>query len=284
MAAYSVHSARTTLLLNLNLASDLFPMRVALGIEYDGSRFSGWQRQSHRPSVQVALEEALSRVADHPVTVTCAGRTDAGVHATHQVIHFDTTAPRPSRAWVQGVNSNLPSDIRVTWVRAVPQVFHARFAATARSYRYVILSRAVPPALHHRRVAWTYRSLQLSAMRAAAQYLLGEHDFSSYRALACQARHPVRTVHRLDITRCGEYFYVDVTANAFLHHMVRNIAGVLLSIGSGARPPRWSWEILQARDRTAGGVTAPPGGLYLVAVRYPTQFAIPERGELPIFA
>ncbi len=259
-------------------------MRVVLGIEYDGSRFSGWQRQSHGPSVQAALEEALSRVADHSVTVICAGRTDAGVHATHQIIHFDTDAPRPSRAWVRGVNSNLPSDIRVIWMRAVPPLFHARFAATARSYRYVILSRTVPPALHRRRVAWTYRTLQISAMRTAAQYLLGEHDFSSYRAQACQARHPMRTVHRLEITRSGDYFYIDVTANAFLHHMVRNIAGVLISIGSGVQPPQWSWEILQARDRTAGGVTAPAEGLYLVAVRYPDQFAIPERGELPIFA
>lgn len=259
-------------------------MRIALGIEYDGTRFSGWQRQSHSLSVQAALEEALCRVANHPVSIACAGRTDAGVHATHQVVHFDTAAPRPPQAWIRGVNSNLPDDIRVIWMRAVPEDFHARFAATARTYRYVILSRSVPPALHRRRVAWTWHSLQLSPMRTAAQYLLGEHDFSSYRAAACQARHPVRTVHRLDITRCGDYFYVDVAANAFLHHMVRNIAGVLLSIGRGVHPPRWSWEILQARDRTAGGVTAPAGGLYLVAVRYPDRFAIPERGELPVFA
>lgn len=259
-------------------------MRIALGIEYDGTGFSGWQRQSHRPSVQAILEAALSRVADHPVVITCAGRTDAGVHATHQVIHFDTVARRPSRAWVRGVNSNLPHDIRVTWMRAVSPEFHSRFAALARTYRYVILSRPVPSALHRHRVAWTYRPLQLSAMRAAAQHLLGEHDFSSFRALACQARHPVRTVHCLDITRSGDYFYVDVTANAFLHHMVRNIAGVLLTIGTEAQPPRWSWEILQARDRRAGGVTAPAAGLYLVAVRYPQRFTIPERGELPIFA
>lgn len=259
-------------------------MRIALGIEYDGTRFSGWQRQSHSPSVQAALEEALSRVADHPVSITCAGRTDAGVHATHQVIHFDTAAPRPPQAWIRGVNSNLPDDIRVIWTRAVAQDFHARFAAIARTYRYVILSRPVPPALHCRRVAWSWRPLELAPMRAAAQYLLGEHDFSSYRAVACQARHPVRTVHRLEITRGGDYFYVDVMANAFLHHMVRNIVGVLLSIGCGDHPPQWSWEILQARDRTVGGVTAPAGGLYLVAVRYPDRFAIPERGELPIFA
>ncbi|MDN5849045.1 MAG: tRNA pseudouridine(38-40) synthase TruA, partial [Nitrococcus sp.] len=204
-------------------------MRIALGIEYDGTRFSGWQRQSHRPSVQAALEQALSRVADHAVSVTCAGRTDAGVHATHQVIHFDTQSPRSPQAWIRGVNSNLPDDIRVIWMRAVAQDFHARFAAMARAYRYVILSRPVPPALHRERVAWTWHPLELAPMRAAAQHLLGEHDFSSYRALACQARHPVRTLHCLDITRCGDYFYVDVAANAFLHHMVRNIAGVLLS-------------------------------------------------------
>lgn len=259
-------------------------MRIALGIEYDGTQFSGWQRQPHRPSVQAALERALSRIADHPVSVTCAGRTDAGVHATHQVIHFDTAAPRPPRAWVRGVNSNLPNDIRVIWIRTVAQDFHARFAATARSYRYVILSRSVPPALHRQRVAWVWQPLELAPMRAAAQYLVGEHDFTSYRAVACQARHPVRTVQHLEITRGGDYFYVDVVANAFLHHMVRNIAGVLLSIGTGARPPRWSWEVLQARDRTVGGVTAPAGGLYLVAVRYPDRFAVPERGALPVFA
>lgn len=259
-------------------------MRIALGIEYDGTQFSGWQRQSHSPSVQAALEEALSRVADHPIVIACAGRTDAGVHATHQVVHFDTAAPRPPQAWIRGVNSNLPDAIRVIWMRAVPEDFHARFAAVARVYRYVILSRPVSPALHRRRVAWTRHPLRLAPMRAAAQYLVGEHDFSSYRAVACQARHPVRTVHRLEITRCGDYFYVDVEANAFLHHMVRNIAGVLLSIGAGAHPPQWSEEILQARDRTAGGVTAPAGGLYLVAVRYPDRFAIPECGERPIFA
>ncbi|MDN5869381.1 MAG: tRNA pseudouridine(38-40) synthase TruA [Nitrococcus sp.] len=259
-------------------------MRIALGIEYDGTRFSGWQRQSHRPSVQAALEQALSRVADHAVSVNCAGRTDAGVHATQQVVHFDTDSPRPPQAWIRGVNSNLPDVIRVIWMRAVAPEFHARFAATARTYRYVILSRPVQSALQRRRVAWTWQRLELAPMRAAAQYLLGEHDFSSYRALACQARHPVRTLHRLDITRCGDYFYVDVEANAFLHHMVRNIAGVLLSIGTGAHPPRWSWEILQARDRTAGGITAPAGGLYLVSVRYPERFAIPERGALPVFA
>lgn len=259
-------------------------MRIALGIEYDGTRFSGWQRQSHRPSVQAALEQALSRIADHAVTVTCAGRTDAGVHATQQVIHFDTRSPRPPQAWIRGVNSKLPEDIRVIWMRAVAQEFHARFAAMVRTYRYVILSRTVPPALFRERVAWTWHPLELESMRTAAQYLLGEHDFSSYRAVACQARHPVRTVHRLDITRRGDYFYVDVAANAFLHHMVRNIAGVLLSIGTGVHPPRWSWEILQARDRTAGGVTAPAGGLYLVAVRYPERFAIPECSALPTFA
>lgn len=259
-------------------------MRIALGLEYDGTQFSGWQRQAHGLSVQAALEKALSRVADHSVRVTCAGRTDAGVHATHQVIHFDTDAARLPQAWRRGVNSNLPDAIRVCWVRVVAQDFNARYSATARAYRYVILSRPVPPALQRLRVVWTWRPLQLEAMRAAAQYLLGEHDFSSYRAVACQARHPVRTLHRLDVSRAGDYVYIDVAANAFLHHMVRNIAGVLLSIGWGDHPPRWAWEVLQARDRTVGGVTAPAQGLYLVAVRYPARFAIPGQGELPTFA
>lgn len=258
--------------------------RFAIGIAYDGSGYMGWQRQHHGASVQEAVERAVSRVADAKVEVVCAGRTDAGVHATQQVAHFDTGARRPLHGWLRGINSNLPGDIAVQWIEPVPADFHARFSATGRSYRYIIYSHPVRPALHRDRVAWTYRPLALAPMQQAAAPLIGEHDFSTFRAVACQARHPVREVREIVLQRRGNYFYMDVTANAFLHHMVRNIAGVLMAIGAGERPPEWSREVLQARDRTQGGVTAPGGGLYLTGVEYPARFGIPARGELPVFA
>jgi tRNA pseudouridine38-40 synthase len=258
--------------------------RIALGIEYDGTRFSGWQRQHHALTVQQVLEEGLSRVADHPVAVTCAGRTDAGVHATQQVVHFDTASQRPERAWIRGVNSNLPEDVGVVWMREVPADFHARFSATARSYRYAIRSHPVRPVLSRHRVSWTWKPLDAEPMAAAAQTLLGEHDFTSFRAVACQARHPVRTIHSLTVKTLGGHIVIDVKANAFLHHMVRNIAGVLMAVGAGEQPVAWVSELLQARDRTAGGVTAPAQGLYFVAVEYPRQFGLPVEARFPAFA
>ena len=256
-------------------------MRIALGIEYDGSAFNGWQRQSHAPSVQAALERALSKVADHPVDVVCAGRTDTGVHATAQVVHFDTRAERSLRSWLLGGNSNLPPEVAITWVQPVSEDFHARFRATARRYRYIILNRGHRPALLRNRVCWEHRPLDVEAMRAAARPLLGEHDFSAFRALACQARHPVRTLHRLELQRRGDLILLDVEANAFLHHMVRNLAGSLIAVGRGEQPVDWLAELLAGRDRSRSGITAPAGGLYFVKVAYPPEFDLPGGAVLP---
>ena len=258
-------------------------MRFACALEYDGSRFCGWQRQEHARSVQADVEAALSKVADHAVHIGCAGRTDAGVHATWQIIHFETRARRSERSWVLGTNSNLPDDVRLLWITPVGDEFHARFSARARRYRYVILSRSVASALLRQRVTWTHHGLDEARVSAAAHYLLGEHDFSSFRAVACQAKSPVRTVHRLEVTRRGDFLYLDIEANAFLHHMVRNIAGVLMTVGCGERDPDWVAEVLSKRDRTQGGVTAPAAGLYLVGVRYPAEHGIAPLGALPEF-
>ncbi len=256
-------------------------MRIALGIEYDGSEFCGWQLQKEAVrTVQGAVEQALSRVAAHEVRVTCAGRTDTGVHATEQVIHFETEAVRDERAWVYGTNANLPKDVAVLWARPVPEDFHARFSAQRRAYRYVIFTREVRPTFLAYRVTWHYRTLDIERMQTAGNLLLGEHDFSSYRAIACQAKSPVRTLHKLQVTGQGPFIFIDVEANAFLHHMVRNIAGVLMAIGEGERPVDWSREVLEARDRTLGGVTAPPYGLYLTKVVYPEEYAIPQLSPL----
>ncbi|RJQ48376.1 MAG: tRNA pseudouridine(38-40) synthase TruA [Gammaproteobacteria bacterium] len=249
--------------------------RIALGLEYDGAAFCGWQIQDAARSVQACVEQALSRVADHPVRVICAGRTDAGVHALGQVVHFDTGAARTPRAWVFGANTYLPHDVSVLWAQPMSGEFHARFSAIARHYRYVILNRAVRPAVGHTRVSWCYRPLDVARMDQGAQYLAGEHDFSAYRAVTCQAKHALRTVYRLHIARHGELVVLEISANAFLHHMVRNIAGVLMEIGSGAREPVWAREVLESRDRTLGGVTAPPQGLTLAGVDYPAHFGLP---------
>ena len=251
-------------------------MRLALGVEYCGTGFSGWERQRDRRTVQAELERALAVVADRPVRVVCAGRTDAGVHGLGQVVHFDTDAARPDRAWLLGTNSNLPEDVAVQWVKTVPDDFHARFSARSRHYRYVILCGPARPAVASGRATWVHAMLDLGRMREAASLLLGEHDFSAYRALACQAKSPVRTVHRLELERHGRHLWLDVVANAFLHHMVRNIAGVLIDIGSGKREPRWAREVLETRDRTLGGVTAPPDGLYLMGVGYPPRYLLPR--------
>lgn len=250
-------------------------MRIALGIEYDGSAYCGWQYQDHSPSIQEKVEQALSRVANHAVRVVCAGRTDTGVHALGQVIHFDADVQRDAHSWVFGANANLPDDIRVVWAKQVSDDFHARFSALRRQYRYVIFNRQVRPAILSRRVSWEYRPLDVARMREAARYLIGEHDFSSYRALACQAKSPVRTLYRLEIAQQGELITLDLEANGFLHHMVRNIAGVLMRIGAGEAEVVWARQVLEHRDRTQGGVTASPDGLYLTGVVYPQAYDIP---------
>jgi len=251
-------------------------MRVALGVQYDGSGFRGWQaQQPGTRTVQIALEKALSRVADHPVRVVCAGRTDAGVHGVGQVAHFETTAVRSERAWVLGGNAHLPLDMNLNWAREAPDDFHARFSALARRYRYLILNQPQRSALWRGRAAWHYRPLDVERMQIAGQALVGEHDFSAFRAAECQARHPIRDIHELILHRQGDGVVLEVEANAFLHHMVRNIAGVLMTIGAGDRPIEWAQEVLERRDRTQAGVTAPAEGLYLLAVRYPEQFGLP---------
>ena len=251
-------------------------MRIALGIEYDGSDFAGWQSQEGGVrTVQGSVEQALTKVADRPVRVICAGRTDAGVHATAQVIHFETDAVRSPRAWVYGANANLPKSVSVQWAHGVDDEFHARFSAARRRYRYVILNREVRPTFLAWRVAWEYRPLDAARMQAAASHLIGEHDFSAYRAIACQAKSPVRNLHELTVSRDRDLIFLDLEANAFLHHMVRNIAGVLMDIGAGKQSPDWAREVLHTRDRTLGGVTAPPHGLYLTGVAYPERFGLP---------
>ncbi len=249
-------------------------MKICLGLEYDGAHFSGWQSQVEARTIQGCLEAALSRVAAHPVKVQGAGRTDAGVHATRQVVHFETAVARPSRAWVLGTNSNLPADIGVLWATPIAAQFDARFSATARRYRYVISNRMTRAGLWHGKLSWECRSLAVEPMAAAASYLLGEHDFSSFRAAGCQSNHAIRTIHRLTVQRVGDLVLVDVEANAFLQHMVRNIVGVLLEIGRGERPSAWAREVLLARNRTLAGMTAPAAGLYLTGVRYPPEFAL----------
>jgi tRNA pseudouridine38-40 synthase len=249
--------------------------RIALGVDYIGTNYAGWQQQRHAPSVQQVVESAVSRVADQTVRVHCAGRTDAGVHATGQVVHFETLSVRPPRAWTLGVNTNLPDDVAVQWALPVDASFHARFSAQARHYRYLILRRPVRSALWHHRALWTHRSLNLGPMRQAAGVLVGRHDFSSFRALACQAKSPVRTVHYLRLIEHGPILELAIGADGFLHHMVRNIVGVLLAIGRGDASADWTGELLSLRDRRRGGITAPAHGLYLARVDYPSNYGLP---------
>ena len=248
-----------------------------MGVEYAGSAFHGWQTQEPGVrTVQSVLEGAISRVADHPVRVHCAGRTDAGVHAEEQVLHFQTSARRTDRAWVLGSNVNLPPDCAVRWAVPVPESFHARFSAVARHYRYRLITRATRSPLLRERAWWLHQTLDAEAMRAAAAVLVGEHDFSSFRAVACQAKSPVRRIHYLTLTRIEDGLELRVGANGFLHHMVRNIVGVLVAIGKGEAPVGWTRELLDLRDRTLGGVTAPPQGLYFARVDYPDTFVLPQ--------
>lgn len=256
-------------------------MRHALGIEYDGGPFSGWQRLTQpgeperEPTLQGAVERALSGVADHPVLTTCAGRTDAGVHAACQVVHFDSHAVREPRGWVLGTNANLPPSVSARWCTPVAEDFNARFSAVARRYRYRILNRSVRPAMGRQYVTWVRQPLDADAMHAAAQQLLGENDFSSFRTVHCQAPHARRDLHSISVRRREEVIEIDVQANAFLHHMVRNIVGSLLQVGSGERPQHWIGEVLAARDRTVAGPTAPSTGLCFLGPLYPTHCGLP---------
>ncbi|POB04466.1 tRNA pseudouridine(38-40) synthase TruA [Halopseudomonas oceani] len=258
--------------------------RVAACVEYKGTAYRGWQRQQPGvPSVQEAVEKALSRVANHPVQIFCAGRTDAGVHASCQVIHFDSDAVRSPRNWIHGANANLPADISLSWVTPIGLDFHARFSAVARRYRYVIYNDPIRPAHLAHEVTWNYRPLDVARMRAAATALVGTHDFTSYRAVGCQAKSPIKTIHHLELLEFGRFIVLDIRANAFLHHMVRNIAGVLMQIGCGEQPVEWAQQVLDVRDRAQGGLTAPAYGLYLVDVTYPDSFALPGRYLGPHF-
>lgn len=259
-------------------------MRIVLGLEYDGSDYIGWQSQaSTQPQfpngvrgIQSDLEGALSLVANHPVSVMAAGRTDAGVHAMMQVVHFDTESVRTERGWVMGCNTNLPHSVSVLWARQVDDSFHARYGALSRSYRYVILNRRPRPCLLRNRVSWIREPLDAGRMHEAAQALIGEHDFSSFRAAECQSSTPMRNLHRINVTRQHDYVVIDVTANAFLHHMVRNIVGVLLPVGIHEQPVSWPGQVLAARDRRQAGITAAAAGLYLHGVTYPSSWQLPS--------
>jgi tRNA pseudouridine38-40 synthase len=252
-------------------------MKIALGVEYNGNQFHGWQLQQEGVrTVQLCLEQAVSKVANHPVRLYCAGRTDTGVHAVAQVAHFETESIRTERQWLLGINVNLPDDVSVNWVKFVDDDFHARFSAVSRSYRYYIWNRPTRSSLLTGKVNWTHHQLDHELMLEAARSLVGTHDFSSYRALQCQAKSPVKTLHYLNIERHGDMIVLKLKANAFLHHMVRNIAGVLISIGKKEQAVGWAQEVLELRDRTLGGVTAVPDGLYFETVEYPRQFEIPE--------
>lgn len=242
--------------------------RIAVGVEYDGAELLGWQVQKDGPSVQAVLERALSAVADEPVTVVAAGRTDAGVHATGQVAHFDTRATRSARSWVLGTNTALPPGVCLRWAREAPEGFHARFSALGRSYSYLFINREARSALWRRRAWWVHRPLDEARMQRASRVLLGEHDFSAFRASECQSKTPVRRMERLELRRQGDFIRMDVTANAFLHHMVRNIAGTLAAVGRGDRPESWVTDVLAGGERARAGATAPADGLYMVRVDY----------------
>jgi len=256
-------------------------MRIALGIEYDGSHYHGWQAQKnlHKqlPTVQACLQSALARVANHEIELFCAGRTDAGVHATGQVVHFDTEAKRHPDAWIWGTNSYLPPDIVVRWAKSVDYGFHARYSALARRYRYMIYNHPIRPAILSARATWHYYPLNVTSMQQAAQYFLGELDFSSFRSSECGSKSVMRNLTELNITRQNDLVVLEVEANAFLHHMVRNLAGVLMRIGAGWEKPEWAQEVLLARDRRAAAETAPAQGLYLIQVRYPAPYRFPEQ-------
>lgn len=250
-------------------------MRIALGIEYDGAGFNGWQTQADRRTVQDALEGALAELAGQPIATICAGRTDAGVHAVDQVVHFDTAVDRPLSAWVRGTNRFLPASVSVRWARPVADEFHARYSARRRSYDYWILNDPVRSPLAHARATWIFRPLDVDAMQRAAAHLIGTHDFSSFRSAECQAASPVRELQQLEVLRFGRWIRVRAAANAFLHHMVRNIAGSLVAVGFGRQPAGWVAELLAARDRSEAAPTLAADGLYLARVEYDARFELP---------
>ncbi|MBV7298604.1 tRNA pseudouridine(38-40) synthase TruA [Enterovibrio paralichthyis] len=258
-------------------------MRIALGVEYDGSKYYGWQRQREVPSVQEHLEKALSKIANQPIEVQCAGRTDAGVHGTGQVVHFDVDCSRAMRAWTMGVNTHLPDAIAVRWAKEVPDEFHARFTATARRYRYIIYNNALRPGILRHGVSHYHGELDEKLMHEAGQYLLGENDFTSFRAAQCQSNSPFRNVHHLNVTRQGRFVIIDIKANAFVHHMVRNITGSLITVGLKEQKPEWIKWLLEAKDRNLASATAKAEGLYLVEVDYPAEFDLPSSPVGPLF-
>lgn len=274
-----------------SVSSGIF--RYALGIEYCGTHYSGWQRQKNQEgsdanlvikTVQSKVEQAISAIANEPIATICAGRTDTGVHASEQVLHFDTRAVRPDKAWVLGVNTQLPDDISVHWAKRVKPDFHARFSATARTYRYFINNQSVRPALSRQHMTSIWRPLNHVAMHQAAQHLSGSNDFSSFRGSSCQSKSPVRLIHSIQVRRTGAVVVMEIKANAFLHHMVRNIMGVLIKIGHGDEPVTWIKEVLAAKSRTSAGITAPPNGLYLMKVDYPERFELPQSHFGPLEA
>jgi len=248
--------------------------RLAMGVEYDGTHYNGWQYQPHAPSIQERLNIAISVVADETITCIGSGRTDTGVHARGQVVHFDALAERSSRAWLLGINSNLPKDINVLWIKEINTEFHARYSAIKRAYQYSILNRPVRSALARHRAWWVRQPLDATAMAAAAKCLLGLHDFSAFRAAGCQSHSPLRNLMHIDVTRRRDWIFINCEANAFLHHMVRNILGSLVEIGSGDRSVEWMQELLEARDRKLAGITAPAAGLVLTRIQYPAHFGL----------
>ena len=251
-------------------------MRIALGVEYDGSQYFGWQSQAGGHTVQDALQVALSGIANERILVVAAGRTDTGVHAQEQVVHFNTNVVRPLTAWVRGVNALLPNSIAVLWAHTVPEEFHARFSAQARSYRYLLINRSVRNAMQHGKAGWFHAPLNVEKMREAAQHLLGEHDFSALRAAECQAKSPIKNLAQLDIKKQGNAIVFDLSANAFLHHMVRNIIGCLVYVGKGKHPPQWMREVLEGRERSLAAPTFAPDGLYLRRVTYDVKWELPQ--------
>ena len=256
-------------------------MRIALGIEYDGSPYCGWQSQAEGLTVQDTLQAALSAIAGEKISVMAAGRTDTGVHGIEQVVHFDTQIERPLQAWVRGVNALLPKSVAVRWAHTVSAEFHARFSAQGRSYRYFLLNRSTRTALHAGKVVWFHAPLDLAKMQQAAQCLLGTHDFSAFRAAQCQAKSPIKTLRQLDIYREGDMLIFDVSADAFLHHMVRNIVGCLVYVGKEKYPVEWMSQVLQSRERKYAAPTFSPDGLYLRHVKYDAQWGLPQLEKIP---
>lgn len=258
-------------------------MKIALGLEYQGQHFHGWQKQPNLPTIQGALENALFQITGEKILTTAAGRTDAGVHAIQQIVHFENEAHRPLSAWIRGVNSHLPRDISVLWAKAMPSDFHARFSATARSYRYFLLNRPTPPALFNQQIGWVFQPLDLKAMQEAAAFFLGTHDFSAFRAAGCDAQSPIKTMTKAEISAQNGIVIFDFSANAFLLHQVRNCVGALVEIGKGKAAPDFVNKLLQQRDRRVAPPTFSPHGLYFLSPSYPAAFQIPNPNPSPFF-